>query len=148
MASKTEMFKTVTFEEGTSAVVRTDPRQPSQMVVIATFYDAARAREYANAENAQAEVHDEKKVAAPKKDVSKRNGVTSDLSERQSSVLEALHTKMDHDNLVEVRAAVLAEAANIPLGSLHSVLGSLEKKHLIETARSGTAKAPAVYKVL
>ena len=46
------------------------------------------------------------------------------------------------------KAATLAEAAHIPLGSLHSVLQSLEKKQLIKTARAGSARAPAVYQVL
>jgi sugar-specific transcriptional regulator TrmB len=55
---------------------------------------------------------------------------------------------MNGSNLVEVKAAVLAEAAQIPLGSLHSVLQSLEKKQLIKTARAGSARAPAVYQVL
>ncbi len=56
--------------------------------------------------------------------------------------------KSDNDNLIEIKAAVLAEAANIPLGSLHSVLQSLEKKQLILTTRPGSARAPAVYQVL
>jgi sugar-specific transcriptional regulator TrmB len=55
---------------------------------------------------------------------------------------------MNGSNLVEVKAAVLAEAAKIPLGSLHSVLQSLEKKQLIKTARAGSARAPAAYQVL
>jgi hypothetical protein len=38
---------------------------------------------------------------------------------------------MDENKLVVVKAAVLAEAAKLPLGSLHSLLGSLEKKQLI-----------------
>jgi len=38
---------------------------------------------------------------------------------------------MDENKLVVAKAAILAEAAKLPLGSLHSVLGSLEKKQLI-----------------
>ena len=63
-------------------------------------------------------------------------------------MLTALRVKMNGNKLVEVRAAVLAEAANTPLGSLHSVLQSLEKKQLILTTRGGSARAPAVYQVL
>jgi sugar-specific transcriptional regulator TrmB len=63
-------------------------------------------------------------------------------------VLGALCAKMDENKRVEAKAAVLAEAAHIPLGSLHSVLQSLEKKQLIKTARAGSARAPAVYQVL
>jgi sugar-specific transcriptional regulator TrmB len=55
---------------------------------------------------------------------------------------------MDANKQVEAKAAVLAEAANIPLGSLHAVLQSLEKKQLVKTVRAGSARAPAVYQVL
>jgi hypothetical protein len=42
----------------------------------------------------------------------------------------------------------LAKASSIPLGSLHSVLASLEKKKMIRTERQGTAKFRAIYEVL
>jgi hypothetical protein len=41
-----------------------------------------------------------------------------------------------------------AKAAGIPLGSLHSILQSLEKKELIRNTRAGSAKTPAVYLAL
>ena len=71
-----------------------------------------------------------------------------ELSQRQRAVLEAFRGKMNGSDLVQVKAAILAEAAQIPLGSLHSVLQSLEKKQLIKTTRAGSAHAPAVYQVL
>jgi len=71
-----------------------------------------------------------------------------ELSARQSAVLGALRAKMDADKQVEAKAAVLAKAAQIPLGSLHSVLQSLEKKQLIKSVRAGSARAPAAYQVL
>jgi DNA-binding MarR family transcriptional regulator len=77
-----------------------------------------------------------------------RCAVTPELSARQNAVLGALRAKMDANQRVEEKAAVLAEAANVPLGSLHAVLQSLEKKQLIKTARAGSARAPAVYQVL
>jgi sugar-specific transcriptional regulator TrmB len=55
---------------------------------------------------------------------------------------------MDANKQVEAKAAVLAEAANVPLGSLHSILQSLEKKGLIKASRAGSARAPAAYQVL
>ena len=73
---------------------------------------------------------------------------TPELSARQSAVLRALRAEMDANNQVAAKAAVLAEAAQIPLGSLHAVLQSLEKKQLIKTVRAGSARAPAVYQVL
>jgi sugar-specific transcriptional regulator TrmB len=47
-----------------------------------------------------------------------------------------------------VRARELAQAAHIPLGSIHAILGSLEKKNLIQTKRPGSMKAAAIYEVL
>ena len=150
MSTSTKPFSTVTFQDGSVAVVRSDPRTPRVLEVIATFFDASRARYYADIENDQSaeELPKITPKAAPKKETVERTGVESELSGRQSAVLEALRAKADNDNLVEIKAAVLAEAANIPLGSLHSVLQSLEKKQLIKTARAGSARAPAVYQVL
>ena len=142
-------FMTVVMEDGSHTVVRTDPRNPRLLEVIAIFYDAARARDYVDFENKRSAEQPEipppvipgRHRAAPHKDV-------SGLSERQSAVLKALRTKMDENRLVTAKAAELARAANIPLGSLHSVLQSLEKKQLIRTTRAGSARAPAVYQVL
>ena len=172
MASKKHEFKTATFEDGSCAVLRVDPLQPDIMEVIASFYDAARARDYARFENGERGVHQEEapieepaskpKPAAskakpqPAETMSKAKPKASepikdsaaDLSERQLAVLNALRSLMDKKNLVEVRSAELAKASSIPLGSLHSVLASLEKKNMIRTERPGSAKFRAIYEVL
>jgi uncharacterized membrane protein len=141
MGTKTAEFAVVTFEDGACAVVRSDPSQPQLLEVIATFYDAARARDYAQAENCPSH-RQEEGTALRKKEA------PVDLSERQQAVLSALHAKMNENNLVEERAAPLAKSAQIPLGSLHSILASLEKKQLIRTNRPGSARSPAIYEVL
>ena len=157
MESVSKRFKTVVFEDGTHAVVRTDPGKPRLIEVVATFYDAARARDYADSENGQSPEPQPQIApaarklapnATPKQDSVKPTRISLDLSQRQSAVLTALRVKMNGNKFVEVKAAVLAEAANTPLGSLHSVLQSLEKKQLILTTRGGSARAPAVYQVL
>jgi len=103
-------------------------------------------------EVAEIEPKAEKAPAAPRKreTAAKPNGGHSDgdLSQRQSAVLKAMRAKADDSNHVAVKAAVLAQAAQIPLGSLHSVLGSLEKKKLIKGTQPGSARSPAVYQVL
>ena len=126
----------VTFEDGSVAVVKQDPRKPQFLEVIAIFYDAALARDYADREASQSEA------------AQQRPEPPADLSPRQSAVLEALRAKMDEHKQVAAKAAHLARTAQIPLGSLHSVLQSLERKQLIKTIRSGSARAPAVYQVL
>jgi uncharacterized membrane protein len=169
VTTKNETLKVVALEDGSSAVVRIDPANPRLLEVVATFFDAAKAQEYAQLTGAEkpepvAKVSaqlTEVKKPAPVAKVSERkppkaangqkaeaNGATLDLSTRQSAVLNALRSKMDENKQVEAKASVLAEAAKIPLGSLHSVLGSLEKKQLIVNTRAGTPRAPAVYQVL
>ena len=150
MAGNSPKFKAVAFEDGTHAVVRTDPSKPHFLEVVAAFYDASRARDYADAENHQAS-EQQRSIApspSPKKEGAVATEGASELSQRQRAVLEALRTRMNGSNLVEVKAGILAEAAKIPLGSLHSVLQSLEKKGLVKTTRAGSARAPAVYQVL
>jgi hypothetical protein len=70
------------------------------------------------------------------------------VSERQAAVLKGLRSLMDKQHRVEAKTAELAKASSVPLGSLHSVLVSLEKKHMIKTERQGSPKHSAIYQVL
>ena len=129
------------------AVVHSVPRTPRVLEVIAIFADATRARDYADRENSRfAEPASE--AEAPTRPVVAPPAAAGELSARQSALLVALRSKMDAKKQVEAKAAVLAEAANVPLGSLHSILQSLEKKGLIKAIRAGSARAPAAYQVL
>ena len=158
MASNVKIYKSVAFEDGSYTVVITDAANPRVMEVVATFYDAERAKGYAdraNEEVSKPQPQAPASEAAPKAPTSKRvaenvepQAVASDVSARQAAVLDALRDKMDDNKLVETKAAALAGAAQIPLGSLHFVLQSLEKKQLITTTRPASARAPAVYQVL
>src|SRR5258706_9213509 len=171
MASNKHEFKTAIFEDGSCVVLRVDPSQPHFMEVVASFYDVARARDYARFENDQQGEHQEeppikepaskpkapasKAKPQPSEPISKAKPQASepikdstDVSERQLAVLNALRSLMDKKNLVEVPSAELAKASSIPLGSLHSVLASLEKKNMIRTERPGSAKFRAIYEVL
>lgn len=154
MTSNNETLKVVVLEDGSSAVVKTDPSKPRILEVVATFFDPARAQDYARlaiVENnaPKTEAPAPKQPAESPKEVSvKSNGAAPELSPRQAAVLNALRAKMDQNKQVEAKAADLAQAAQIPLGSLHSVLGSLEKKQLIANTRAGTPRSPAVYQVL
>ena len=142
-------FKTVVMEDGSHTVVRTDPRNPRLLEVIAIFYDAARARDYVDFENRRySEQPEIAPPVTPGRHLAAPHSDASGLSERQSAVLKALRTKMDENRHVTAKAAELAGAANIPLGSLHSVLQSLEKKQLIKSVRAGSARVPATFQVL
>ena len=95
MSSSGKPFATVTLEDGTFAVVRTDPRKPRLLEVIAIFSDAARARDYADRENSRSA----EPVAAPKEAPTQRRveptAPPPELSARQRAVLGALRAKMD-----------------------------------------------------
>ncbi len=149
MSSSPHPYMTVRFEDGSIAIVGTNPRKPRLLEVIAVFFDAARARDYADRENSRsAEPPVTEPAEAPAKRGAEPTAAMPDLSPRQSAVIKALRSKMDENGRVAEKAVDLAKAAQIPLGSLHSVLQSLEKKQLIKTARTGSARAPAVYQVL
>src|SRR5271166_6972177 len=141
MSSTSAPLTTVTLEDGTFAVVKPDPHKPGLLEMVAIFFDAAHARDYADRETSRAA----EPAAEPTETPTEPAASSPDLSPRQSAVLEALRSKMDENKQVAAKASTLAEAAHIPLGSLHSVLQSLEKKQLIKTTRAGSARAPAVY---
>jgi uncharacterized membrane protein len=148
MSTSTRPFSIATFQDGSVAVVQSDPRTPRVLEVIAIFAEVARARDYADRENSRAAEPAAAPKEAPTRPAREPTAPTPELSARQSAVLGALRAKMDANKQVEAKAAVLAEAANIPLGSLHSILQSLEKKGLIKNTRAGSARAPAAYQVL
>ncbi len=129
MASNKHEFKTAIFENGSCVVLRVDPSQPHFMEVVASFYDAERARDYARFENGQQGEHQEdapikepaskpkapasKAKPQPSEPISKAKPEASeaiskakpqasepikdstDLSERQQEVLNALRSLMD-----------------------------------------------------
>jgi uncharacterized membrane protein len=172
MASNKQELKTAVFEDSTCAVLRADPNKPHLLEVIATFHDAARARDYVRSESSPSDEHPGKRPATKQASVAKRkpasttklqsvtaakpkpvsaakpNALATDVSERQAAALKALRSLMDKKNRVEVTKGELAKAASIPDGSLHSVLVSLEKKGMIRTERQGSAKFRAIYEVL
>lgn len=150
MGSHSELYKLVVLDSSTWAVVLIDPARPQLMEIIANFFDEKRAVDYTAQQNGLVEPASLAETEEPvhqSRFLSERSASEANLSPRQAAVLRALRDNLDESNHVAMRAAALAQAARIPLGSLHSVLGSLEKKGLIETARAGSARASAVYRV-
>jgi hypothetical protein len=141
-------FTTITFENSTVGVVRSDPSKPRLLEVIAIFYDGSRARSYVEMQNNRFSEESIGSTEAPKRHVVELTEIITGLTPRQSALLEALRARMDKTNQIAARAVTLAEAARVPLGSLHAVLQSLEKKQLIKTVRSGSARSPAIYQIL
>ena len=65
MSSNGKPFTTITLEDRTFAVVRTDPRKPQLLEVIAIFSEAERARVYADRENSRSAEHTAELTEAP-----------------------------------------------------------------------------------
>jgi DNA-binding transcriptional ArsR family regulator len=197
MSRNKHELKTAIFDDGTHAVLRADPVKPRHMEVIATFYQAAHARDYVRRHSTPSEQHRKeqrpsarraakrrpRQAAAAKfqsatqtgrptppranpktaaKAATKRPAAVqpksapaakpktteAGISDRQMAVLRALRSLKDKKNRVEVPVAKIAKASSVPLGSVHSILASLEKKHMIRTQRQGSPKASAIYEVL
>jgi hypothetical protein len=197
MSSNKHELRTAILEDGTHAVLRSDPAKPRLMEVIATFYEAAHARDYVRLQSPRAERQQDetrpiikqaskgkpRQAAAAKSQPAVRIGRKQPstatpkpaakatakraaplqrksapaaklakggdgMSGRQIAVLKALRSLRDKKNRVEAKAIDLAKASSVPLGSLHSILVSLEKKHMIRTERRGTPKFSAIYEVL
>ena len=51
MSTGAHPFRIITLEDGSIAVVKQDPRKPQLLELIAIFYDAALAQDYADREN-------------------------------------------------------------------------------------------------
>jgi hypothetical protein len=196
MSRTKQELKTAVFEDGTHAVLRADPAKPRHIEVIATFYEAAHARDYVRRHGSPTEEHRQQnqpgvrqaakrrpkraavaksqsairagrktpsaikpKAAAVKRkptaalrpttaSAAKPKTTETSVSDRQLAVLKALRSLKDKKNRVEVPVAKIAQASSVPLGSVHSILVSLEKKHMIRTERQGSPKASAIYEVL
>jgi hypothetical protein len=65
MSTSTKPFSIVTFQDGSVTVVRSNPRTPHVLEVIAIFSDASRARDYADRENSRTAEHTAELTEAP-----------------------------------------------------------------------------------
>jgi DNA-binding MarR family transcriptional regulator len=139
-------------DERQPVVKQTSKGKPRQ-VGAAKFQPAARTgRKQPSAANSKPAAKATAKQAAP---LQRKSAPAAELakggdgmSDRQIAVLKALRSLKDKKNRVEAKAIDLAKASSVPLGSLHSILVSLEKKHMIRTERRGTPKFSAIYEVL
>jgi DNA-binding MarR family transcriptional regulator len=103
-----------------------------------------------SAENRAAEAAAKRPAAAQLKSAPAAKPKTTEagVSDRQMAVLKALRTLKNKRNRVEVPVARIAKVSSVPLGSVHSIIASLEKKHMIRTERRGSAKFSAIYEIL
>lgn len=141
MSTSTKPFSTVTFQDSSVAVVHSVPRTPRVLEVIAIFFEAARARDYADGENSRSAEPATELTEATTRPAVEPPAAASELSARQSAVLGALRVKMDANKQVEAKAAVLAEAAKVTarIPALDPAIPGKEGPHQSHTSRLRTS---------
>jgi hypothetical protein len=144
VSTSTRPFSIVTFQDGSVAVVYSVPRTPRVLEVIAIFSEAARARDYADRENSRSA----EPATEPTENPSWRGAPRATRFDARSIQVLAQLVRHAVRTRWKRRPPSSPKAANVPLGSLHSVLHTLEKKQLIKTVRAGSVRAPALYQVL
>jgi hypothetical protein len=140
-------------EETRPAVTKTAKRRPKQAAAAKT-QSAIRSERKAPATAAHPKpvpkIATKRPAAVQSKSATaaKPKSTEAVFSDRQLAVLKALRSLKNKKNRVEVPVAKIAQTSSVPLGSVHSILASLEKKHMIKTERQGSPKASAIYEVL
>src|SRR5215468_4591756 len=81
-------LKTAIFDDGTHAVLRTDPVKPRHMEVIATFYEVTHARDYVRRHSAPAEQHHEERRPGVKPTVKRSRRLAAAAKSRPATRIE------------------------------------------------------------
>jgi uncharacterized membrane protein len=90
MATNKHEFRTAIFEDGTCAVLRAAPNKPHLLEVIATFHDAARARDYIRSASKPLDGHQAKRPVRKQATTAKPKRA-SRVQSRQTSAAKPLH---------------------------------------------------------
>jgi DNA-binding MarR family transcriptional regulator len=145
MASNKQELQTAIFEDGTCAVLRADGTKPGSLEVIATFQNAARARDYVRLENNTADKHHEVRPAVKRASAGKR---------RQASKAEpAQASAAKPRGAVEAKSKLASEAKpkTVPTdvsdrqtAVLTALRSMMDKKRLVEVRGGDLAKASSI----
>jgi uncharacterized membrane protein len=166
MATNKHEFRTATFDDGTCAVLRTDPNKPHLLEVIATFHDAARARDYVRLEGNPSEEHQAKRPvkkhaaavkpqraskAQPKQAATAKSERSSQAKPAQAAAarprqaapakpIQAVATKRRPASAAksETAATDVSDRQQAVLKALRSLM---DKKHCVEVKGADLAKA-------
>jgi uncharacterized membrane protein len=145
MASDNQQFQTAIFDDGTCAVLRADPAKPGLLEVIATFHNAARARDYVRLENNTADKHHEvrpavKRASAPvRKQASKAEPAQAPVAKPRRTV-EAKSKPASEAKPKNVPADVSGRQTSV----LKALRSMMDKKHLVEVRGADLAKASSI----
>jgi IclR helix-turn-helix domain len=147
MLMSTKSYVTIAMEDGKHAVCHTSAINPANLEIIAVFYNPKIAQEYADRENGLAptdlkelvtSITEEKtseEAAPPTTKFVDPPGLNPELSEQQANVLRHLRKMVAEDK--PLGNTKIAEALNVPVGSVHYALQTLEKKNFITAEKRG-----------
>jgi uncharacterized membrane protein len=164
LASNKQELKTAIFEDSACAVLRADPAKPHLLEVIATFHDAARARDYVRSGNNSSDKHQEKQPvikqasAAKPKQASKaeptparpatqtKPKIASEAKPIQASAAKPRPATEAKPKLVseakpKTVATDMSERQSAVLKALRSMM---DKKNLVEATKTELAKASSI----
>ncbi len=145
MTSNKVELKTAIFEDGTCAVLRADASAPHLLEVIATFHDAARARDYVRLESGSSDKHGEKvpvKIQAsaekPKQASSAKSAQAAVEKPRPAAAVKAKVVSAAKPQAVP---SDLSDRQQAVLNALRSVM---DKKNFVEVKGAELAKVSSI----
>jgi DNA-binding transcriptional ArsR family regulator len=160
MLISTKSYRTITLEDGIVAVVQQSATQVANLEIIATFFDPARAQEYADLQNGVTEDggenidvpvinHTEEPAPTPVSAPPKKRILASsdELSEQQELILQHLKDKMDEEKTAQLGNGKISAATKLPIGSVFFALKKLEEKGYISALIRGFAQTPTKWQV-
>ena len=116
------------------------PRTPRLLEVIAIFFEAARARDYADRENSRSAEPASEPTEAPTRRSVEPTAATPELSSRQSAVLErCVRRWMSINRSRESRRSRRSGTDTARIASLGSALAGEETAHQNRPGRLGTS---------
>jgi len=169
MATSKHEFRTAIFDDGTCAVLRAAPNKPHLLEVIATFHDAARARDYIRLESNSPDDHPAKRpvrtqaaAAQPKRAsrpqpkqaaAAKPTHATQVKSTPAAAAKPKQATPVKREQAVAEKgkpaSAAKTETASTGISDrqeavLKALRSLMDKKHRVEVTKAELAKAASV----
>ncbi|MGA7329183.1 MAG: hypothetical protein WBX25_33025 [Rhodomicrobium sp.] len=169
MTTNKHEFRTAIFEDGTCAILRTAPNKPHLLEVIATFHNAARARDYIKVASNSPDGHEarppvKKQVSAakptraskaePKQAAAAKPAQAAAAKPRQAIEAKpklasevrpiqasAVHQRTATEAKPSTVASDISEQQAAVLKALRSLM---DKKHRVEVTKAELAKASSV----
>jgi DNA-binding transcriptional ArsR family regulator len=146
MATNKHEFRTAIFDDGTCAVLRAAPNKPHLLEVIATFHDAARARDYIRLESNSSDEHPAKRPVKKQAAAAKPKRASKAQPKQAAAAKPTLATQTK-----SAPAAAAKPKQATPVKREQAVAGKLKPASAARTGTAGTGvsdRQEAVLKAL